>query len=120
MWNEGDTEFERHEWRHGFVFAPPEGMLHQHFNTGPEPARYLAISMGSHRYPVLTHKVKLKQAPDASVQEGGAQINYEDQDPRIHAIWLRELAKTVNELSALIRGQINSIASGPAWCAPNS
>jgi hypothetical protein len=49
--------------------------------------------MGSHRYPVLTHKVKIKQAPDASVQEGGAQINYGDQDPRIHAIWLRELAK---------------------------
>jgi mannose-6-phosphate isomerase-like protein (cupin superfamily) len=94
MWYDGDTEFERHEWRHGFVFAPPEGMLHQHFNTGPEPARYLAVSMGSHRYPVLTHKVKLKQAPDASVQEGGAQINYEDQDPRIHTIWLRELAKT--------------------------
>ena len=48
--------------------------------------------MGSHRYPVLGHKLKLKQAPDASVQEGGSQINYEDQDPRIHEIWLRELA----------------------------
>ena len=94
MWNEGDPEFERHQWRHGFVFAPPDGMLHQHFNTGPEPARYLAVSMGSHRYPVLSHKVKIKQAPDATIQEGGAQINYEDQDPRIHAIWLRELAKT--------------------------
>jgi mannose-6-phosphate isomerase-like protein (cupin superfamily) len=92
MWNEGDDDFERHEWRHGFVFAPPDGMFHQHFNTGPEPARYLAVSMGSHRYPVLTHKVKIKQAPDASVQEGGSQINYEDQDPRIHAVWLRELA----------------------------
>ena len=64
MWYDGDDEFERHEWRHGFVFAPPEGMLHQHFNTGPEPARYLAVSMGSHRYPVLTHKLKLKQAPE--------------------------------------------------------
>ena len=69
-------------------------MFHQHFNTGREAARYLAISMGSHRYPVLGHKLKLKQAPDASIQEGGAQINYEDQDPRIHAIWLRELAAT--------------------------
>ena len=94
MWYDGDAEFERHEWQQGFVFAPPEGMLHQHFNTGPEPARYLAISMGSHRYPVLGHKLKLKQAPDASIQEGGAQINYEDQDPRIHEIWLRELAAT--------------------------
>ena len=37
MWYEGDKEFERHEWRHGFVFAPPEGMFHQHFNTGRSP-----------------------------------------------------------------------------------
>ena len=26
--------------------------------------------------------------------DGGLQIDYEDQDPRIHAIWLRELART--------------------------
>jgi mannose-6-phosphate isomerase-like protein (cupin superfamily) len=94
MWHEGETEFERHEWRHGFVFAPPDGMFHQHFNTGPQRARYLAISMGSNRYPVLTHKLKIKLAPDAAVQEGGSQINYEDQDPRIHAIWLSEVGKS--------------------------
>jgi mannose-6-phosphate isomerase-like protein (cupin superfamily) len=94
MWNAGDADFERHEWRHGFVFAPPEDMFHQHFNTGQESARYLAISLGSHRYPVLARKVKRKQAPEASVRDGGIQIDYQDQDPRIHAIWLRELAKT--------------------------
>jgi hypothetical protein len=27
------------------------------------------------------------------VQEGGCQIEYEDQDPRIHRIYLEELAK---------------------------
>ena len=94
MWKEGDQEFERHEWQHGFVFAPPDGMFHQHFNTGPEPARYLAISLGSHRYPVLARKVARKNNPEISVNEGGCQINYEDQDPRIHRIWLQELAKT--------------------------
>ena len=94
MWKEGDEEFERHEWQHGFVFAPPDGMFHQHFNTGSEPARYLAVSLGSHRYPVLARKVERKNKPEASVNEGGIQINYEDQDPRIHKIWLQELAKT--------------------------
>ncbi len=94
MWNEGDAGFERHEWRNGFVFAPPDGMFHQHFNTGPEPARYLAVSLGSHRYPVLARKVEHKSAPDASVKDGGLQIDYPDQDPRIHRIWLKELAKT--------------------------
>jgi mannose-6-phosphate isomerase-like protein (cupin superfamily) len=94
MWNEGDGDFERHEWKHGFVFAPPDGMFHQHFNTSPEPARYLAISLGSHRYPVLARKVARKQAPEKSVKDGGLQIDYADQDPRIHALWLQELAKT--------------------------
>jgi mannose-6-phosphate isomerase-like protein (cupin superfamily) len=94
MWNEGDADFERHEWRHGFVFAPPDGMFHQHFNTGLEPARYLAISLGSHRYPVLDRKVRRKSAPEASVKDGGIQIDYGDQDPRIHQIWLEELQRS--------------------------
>ena len=29
---------------------------------------------------------------DVNVRDGGAQIEYEDQDPRIHQIYLRELA----------------------------
>jgi mannose-6-phosphate isomerase-like protein (cupin superfamily) len=94
MWYEGDTDFMRHEWRHGFVFTPDDGMFHQHFNTSPEPARYLAVSLGSHRYPMTARKVERKLNPEASVKDGGLQIDYEDQDPRIHAIWLRELAKT--------------------------
>jgi mannose-6-phosphate isomerase-like protein (cupin superfamily) len=94
MWKEGDEEFERHEWQHGFVFAPPDGMFHQHFNTGPEPARYLAISLGSHRYPVLARKTERKKDPEKSASEGGYQISYEEQDPRIHRIWLTELGKT--------------------------
>ena len=30
---------------------------------------------------------------DVNVQDGGCQIEYEDQDPRIHRIYLNELAK---------------------------
>jgi mannose-6-phosphate isomerase-like protein (cupin superfamily) len=94
MWSEGDQDFERHEWRHGWVFAPPDDVFHQHFNTGPEPARYLALSLGSHRYPILARKVARKTEPEKSVKHGGIQIDYVDQDPRIHSIWLKELAKT--------------------------
>jgi hypothetical protein len=93
MWYEGDEDFERHEWKHGFVFAPPEGMFHQHFNTAPEPARYLALSLGSHRYPVFAAKAARKNDPERAAKEGGYQIDYADQDPRIHALWLEELAK---------------------------
>jgi len=94
LWNEGDTEYERHEWKHGFVFAPPDGMFHQHFNTSADPARYLAVSLGSHRYPVLARKVERKQNPEKDVKDGGLQIDYADQDPRIHALFLEEMAKT--------------------------
>jgi hypothetical protein len=31
---------------------------------------------------------------DVSIREGGGQIEYADQDPRIHALWLSELGKT--------------------------
>ncbi len=93
MWFEGDTDFERHEWAHGFVFAPPDGMFHQHFNTSAKPARYLACSLGSHRYPMTAAKVKRKTNPDANVKDGGLQIDYADQDPRIHRIWLEEMKK---------------------------
>ncbi len=30
---------------------------------------------------------------DVNVNDGGFQIEYEDQDPRVHAIYLEELAK---------------------------
>jgi hypothetical protein len=94
MWNEGDQDFVRHKWNHGFVFAPPDGMFHQHFNTAPEPARYLACSLGSHRYPMTTAKRARKENPESNAKEGGLQIDYADQDPRIHAIWMEELAQT--------------------------
>lgn len=93
LWREGDADMERQEWRFGYVFAPPDGMFHQHFNTGRTPARYLAVSLGSHRYPVLARKVERKSAPDASVRDGGLQIDYADQDPRIHRMWLNECAR---------------------------
>ncbi len=35
-----------------------------------------------------------KGAADTSVKQGGRQIEYEDQDPRIHRLWLEELRKT--------------------------
>lgn len=44
-------DFVRIDWRGGCMFAPPDQMFHQHFNTGTEPTRYMATALGNSRYP---------------------------------------------------------------------
>jgi hypothetical protein len=83
------------------VFPPADQQFHQHFNTSNHPARYLATGVGGLRYP-LTHaqrrsllgvKPGEKGAVSTNIKEGGDQIEYEDQDQRIHSIWLDEMRK---------------------------
>jgi hypothetical protein len=70
-------------------------MYHQHFNTGPEPARYVACSLGSRRYPFISLRRKSAEGKGAtSVKDGGRQIEYEDQDPRVHRKFLEALMET--------------------------
>ena len=89
LWHEGDSEFKEIPWRHGVMYTPPFWMFHQHFNTCDEPARYLACSLGSRRYPFISLRKKSAEGGGAtSIQDGGRQIENEDQDPRIHRKWL--------------------------------
>jgi mannose-6-phosphate isomerase-like protein (cupin superfamily) len=92
-WYEGETDLRRTDWRHGSVFAPADRLFHQHFNVSPEPARYLAVAFGSHRYPTVADKAATWTGMDVSVKEGGRQIEYEDEDPRIRAMYEAELRK---------------------------
>ena len=92
LWYE-DDEFERIDWEHGTVFAPPDMMFHQHFNTSPAPSRYLAIACGGLRYPLMAEKRAVFSGMDVDVKKGGAQIEYGDQNPNIHKIYLGELKK---------------------------
>jgi uncharacterized RmlC-like cupin family protein len=88
LWYEGEQDFHRVEWQHGTVFAPPDQMFHQHFNASAVPARYLATAYGSLRYPFTESKRKsLFGGVSTSVKKGGDQIEYEDQDPRIHRLY---------------------------------
>ena len=96
MWNDGEDGEEDHiriDWRHGVVFAPPDMMYHQHFNTGPEWARYLAMNLGNRRFPFTSERKKQAGMLGISVKDGGMQIEYEDQAPYIHRLYLDELAK---------------------------
>ena len=101
LWFEGDKDFRRVDWKHGMVLVPADRQFHQHFNTGPQPARYLATAVGGLRYPTTqANRISLlgtggddKPAVSKSVKEGGDQIEYEDQDARIHRIWLTEMRR---------------------------
>jgi quercetin dioxygenase-like cupin family protein len=97
FWWDDAKDFKRLDWKHGMVFPPVEGQWHQHFNTGVKPTRYLATSMGSIRYPFTARKRRSTgQAKDGkiavatSAKKGGDQIEYEDQDPRIHPMFIAE------------------------------
>jgi len=92
LWYEGDEDFVRIDWQHGSLYAPPDMMFHQHFNTSPEPARYLAVAFGGLRYPFSEDKRRTFTGMDVDIKQGGRQIEYTDQDPRIHPLYEQALA----------------------------
>jgi len=100
LWNDGEKDFERVDWSYGTVFPPCEQQFHQHFVTSNNASRYVAMGIGGMRYP-LTEQIRRIGlgkpgeigAVQLSVKKGGDQIEYEDQDPRIHEIWLAEMKK---------------------------
>jgi quercetin dioxygenase-like cupin family protein len=99
MWFDIDKDMARIEWKHGLVFPPADRQFHQHFNTSTTPARYLATRVGNRRYTFTAENRRnagggLEQAASTlSVKLGGDQIEYEDQDPRIHKIYVEEMRK---------------------------
>ena len=88
MWPEG-TKRMRFDWKPGSLVVPPEDWFHQHFNSGKQPARYLALKMLSRRYKLVPGKIK----SDVSVKKGGQQIEYEDEDPEIRRVFEASCAK---------------------------
>ncbi len=104
FWFERDHEYRRIDWGPGWVYAPPDQMFHQHFNTSPTPSRYLAVAFGSIRYPVTSDKRGLfGNGVDVDVNRGGRQIEYEAEDPRIAETYRRELARWGLEPDARMR-----------------
>jgi quercetin dioxygenase-like cupin family protein len=94
LWLEGQgfDEAIRFDWQPGTVYAPPAEYFHQHFNLADQPSRYLGVGFGSVRYPTLSAKRRFFEKIDVSVEEGGTQIEFDDQDPRIHGLFEAELA----------------------------
>ena len=88
MWPEGE-EPQRFEWQTGSLIIPPNMWFHQHFNTSPDPARYLAFKHES---------VSIRNAqgvPKAWISRriGGDQIDYADERPEIRDMFAKSLAQ---------------------------
>ncbi len=102
LWKDGEP-MQRVDWRPGCVVVPPRNWFHQHFNTGAEPARYLAIRWGSSKYRLFADA----EGQDQSVLEGGNQIEYQDEDPTIMQIFKEACARNGAsvQMDHLIRSQ---------------
>ncbi len=87
MWPAG-TEPQKFDWHEGSVIVPPDRWFHQHFNTGTTPARYLALRWGSVKNPIIT-----QTTGDVERIRKEDQIEYEDQDPKIHQLFETECAR---------------------------
>ncbi|MGH7844894.1 MAG: cupin domain-containing protein [Candidatus Binatia bacterium] len=78
MWKEGEPP-QRYDWHEGSVVSPPAGTWHQHYNTGREPCRFVALHANS----------------AIQREEGGVeQIEFEDEDLVLRKMYEEECAKS--------------------------
>jgi hypothetical protein len=93
MWFKGE-EPRKVDWKDGSILSPKEMEYHQHFNTGPGRARYLALRLGN-----LDRSGNEGREGDGlpistvSEREGGWQVDYEDEDPKIYQLYQAECAR---------------------------
>ena len=68
------------EWGPHSIYIPPDGWFHQHMNTGKGPARHIACYPGRGEGERVEDGLSHTVTP---IREGGALIDYEEEDPEI-------------------------------------
>ena len=84
-----DTEWTHCDFKTGSLMTNGRGG-HQHFNASNEPARFPVIRSGNYSFGVGSED---NEHGSDRGREGRGQIEYEDEDPRIHALFEQELDK---------------------------
>jgi oxalate decarboxylase/phosphoglucose isomerase-like protein (cupin superfamily) len=88
MWPEGQEPV-RYEWEVGTLIVPPTLWMHQHFNTGTTPARYLAFKFEG----VAIRNAQGVPKAWISKRQGGDQIDYADEKPLVRKLFAEALEK---------------------------
>ena len=83
-----DVEFTRCDFKTGSLMTNGRGG-HQHFNASDEPARYLVLRYGNYTFGVGSDT----SDHAGEGREDRGQIEYEDEDPRIRALFEAECEK---------------------------
>jgi oxalate decarboxylase/phosphoglucose isomerase-like protein (cupin superfamily) len=88
MWPEGE-EPTRYDWQPGAMITPPNMWYHQHFNTGENPARYLAF-----KYEGVAIR-NSQGVPKAWISRriGGHQIDYADERQDVRTMFADALGE---------------------------
>lgn len=92
LWFQGQ-ERTKVDWKDGTVLSPRHMEYHQHFNTGPTPATYLALRLGALSRSGIVEREGDLATTAISEREGGLQIDYADEDPAIYDLFVSECAK---------------------------
>ncbi len=65
-----------------------------HLNTDAEPARHVALRLGSRKNPTLLHDATSgREGVVISIRDGGTLIEHDDEDPQIRKDFEAELKK---------------------------
>jgi mannose-6-phosphate isomerase-like protein (cupin superfamily) len=89
LWENDGDDPQRVDWGPNSIFVPPDMWWHQHFNSGTDPARYVALRWGSRKH-MINHKY---QGTLVDRRQGGNQIEYDEQSPRIDELFTAECAR---------------------------
>ena len=78
MWKDDEAP-QRYDWHEGSVVSPPAGTWHQHYNTGKQPCRFVALHANS----------------AIQREEGGVeQIEFENEDLALRMMYEEECARS--------------------------
>ena len=85
----------RVDWTEGSLFVPPDRWYHQHFNTGPDAAKYMATTWIGGKYwsKALGGGGRTHRLNTISFRHGGNMIDYPDEDPAVRAMFEEGLKK---------------------------